>query len=66
MTLEEKKDRLNLELRMTLSILDMIDGVDRVYPNYCSDSNISEDEYIEQQLLLASEIRDRLINVFKD
>ena len=47
MTLEEKKDRLNLELRMTLSILDMIDGVDRVYPNYCSDSNISEDEYME-------------------
>lgn len=66
MTLEEMKDKLNLELRGTLSILNMIDGIDREYSDYRFNSNISEEEYIEQQLLLAAEIKDRLIKIFKD
>lgn len=66
MNLEEKRNKLNLELRMILSLIDMIDGVERKYPDYNSESNMSEDEYIEQQLLLAVEARDRLVRIFKD
>lgn len=66
MTLEEMKDKLNFELRSTLSILDLIDGVDRKYMDYKAYTDVKEEEYIEQQLILAVEIKDRLIKIFKD
>ena len=66
MNLEEKRNKLNLELRMILSLIDMIDGVERKYLDYNSETNMTEDEYIEQQLLLAVEARDRLVRIFKD
>lgn len=66
MNLEEKRNKLNLELRMLLSVLDMVDGLDRQYPNYVDGSGITEEEFIDQQLLLVVDAKDRLINVFKN
>lgn len=66
MNLEEKRNKLNLELRMLLSVLDMVDGLDRQYPNYVGGSGITEEEFIDQQLLLVVDAKDRLINVFKN
>ena len=48
MNLEDKRNQLNLELRTLLSVIDMIDGIKKEYPDYVVNSNISEDEYITQ------------------
>lgn len=66
MKLEEKRNKLNLELRMLLSVLDLVDGIKREYPDYVEGSNMTEEEYLEQQLLLVMDARDRLVNVFKN
>jgi hypothetical protein len=62
--IEEKRNELNLELRKLLSLLDMIDGMKNEYPDY--NEELSEEEFLEQQLMLAVEARDRLQRVFKD
>lgn len=64
--IEEKRNQLNLELRMLLSVIDMIDGVDNKYPDYNENNKMSEEEFLDQQLKLAKEARERLINIFKD
>lgn len=61
--IEEKRNELNLELRKLLSLLDMIDGMENEYPDY--NEKLSEEEFLEQQLMLAVEARDRLQKVFK-
>jgi len=61
--IEEKRNKINLELRKTLLLLDLIDGNEHEYPNY--QEELTEEEYLEQQLLLATEIRDRLQRIFK-
>lgn len=66
MNLEDKRNQLNLELRTLLSVIDMIDRIKKEYPDYVVNSNISEDEYITQQLALAKEAREKLIAIFKD
>ncbi len=60
---EEKRNQINLELRKALLVVDLIDGNKHEYPNYTG--NMSEEEYLEQQLLLATEIRDRLQRIFE-
>lgn len=62
--IEEKRNELNLELRKLLSLLDMIDGVNNEYPDYKEE--LSEEEYLNQQLMLAVEARDRLQRVFSE
>ncbi len=62
--IEEKKNLLNLELRKALYYIDIIDGDKHEYPDY--NGNITEEEFLEQQLLLATEIRDRLQRIFKN
>ena len=62
--IEEKRNEVNLELRKLLSLLDMIDGMKNEYPDY--NEELSEEEFLEQQLMLAVEARDRLQRVFKD
>lgn len=62
--IEEKRNELNLELRKLLSLLDMIDGMKNDYPDY--NEELTEEEFLEQQLMLAVEARDRLQRVFKD
>lgn len=62
--IEEKRNELNLELRKLLSLLDMIDGIKNEYPDY--NEELNEEEFLNQQLMLAVEARDRLQRVFKD
>ena len=62
--IEEKRNKINLELRKALYLLDIIDGNKQEYQDYIEE--LSEEEFLEQQLLLATEIRDRLQRIFKN
>ena len=62
--IEEKRNQINLELRKALYVIDLIDGNKHEYPDY--NEELSEEEFLEQQLMLAVEARDRLQRVFKD
>ena len=63
--IEEKRDKLNFELLRLLTIISMIDGLDYKYDNYKKDS-LSEEEFLNQQLILARDATIRLLDVFKD
>ncbi len=63
--IEEKKNKLNLELRSLLAIIDMIDGNKKNYENYIINT-LNEEQFLDQQIKLVSEAKERLINIFKD
>lgn len=63
--IEEKRNKLNLEIRSLLSIIDMIDGKQKEYENYINNS-LNEIGFIEQQTTLIEHAKERLINIFKD
>lgn len=62
--IEEKRNRLNLELRSLLSIIDMIDGLKGEYIDYIENS-LDEEKFLDEQIKLAVEAKTRLMNVFK-
>ena len=62
--IEEKRNKLNLELRELLYIVDMIDGLKGEYIDY-KDNALNEEEYLDEQLKLVVEAKTRLINIFK-
>lgn len=62
--IEEKRNRLNLELRALLSVVDMIDGLKGEYIDY-KENSMSEEEFLNEQLKLVVEAKTRLINIFK-
>ncbi len=62
--IEEKRNQINLELRLLLSIIDMIDGVENQYPDYV-ENTMTEEEFLDQQLMLVVEAKTRLLNIFK-
>ena len=61
--IEEKRNQINLELRKVLYLVDIIDGNSHEYPDYVEE--LTEEEFLDQQLMLAIEIRDRLQRIFK-
>lgn len=63
--IEEKRNKLNLEIRGLLSIIDMIDGLKGEYNDY-KENTLNEEQYLDEQLKLIVEAKTRLINVFKD
>ena len=63
-SVEEKRNRLNLEIRSLLSLIDMIDGLKGEYFDYV-ENTLNEEEYLDEQLKLIVEAKTRLINVFK-
>lgn len=63
--IEEKRNELNLEIRKTLAIIDMIDGNKKEYEDYEINS-LNEIGFLDQQLKLVKEIEDRLVSIFKD
>ena len=65
MNLEEKKNKLNLEIRELTSIIDMIDGNQNDYPDY-KENSMNEEEFLDEQIDIIKDIRRRLISVFKD
>ena len=64
-TIEEKRNKLNIDIRSILSIIDLIDGKGKKYEDYTPDS-LNEEEYLNQQLALVSEAKERLLNIFKE
>lgn len=63
--IEEKRNKLNLEIRKILALIDMIDGNKKEYEDYETNS-LNEIGFLDQQLKLVKEIEDRLVDIFKD
>jgi len=62
--IEEKNNKLNLEIREILTIIDLIDEKKRKYEDYVPNT-INEFEFLDQQISLINEAKERLINIFK-
>lgn len=62
---EEKRNRLNLELRSLLSVIDIIDGLKGEYIDYV-ENTLNEEDYLDEQLKLVIEAKTRLVNIFKE
>ena len=62
--IEELRNRLNLEIRSVLAVMDMIDLEKKEYEDYVKD--LSEEEYLNDQIKLVDDLKDRLVNIFKD
>lgn len=62
--IEEKRNKLNLDIRCLLSVIDLIDGNKREYQDYITNS-LDENGFLDQQIKLVNEAKERLINVFK-
>lgn len=63
--IEEKKNNLNFELRVLLSVIDLIDEQKKDYPDYVP-GQLSDEEFFDEQIKLIKEAKERLINIFKD
>lgn len=62
--IEQKRNQINLELRSLLSIIEMIDGKTKNYQDY-KENSMTETEFLNQQLELVQEAKNRLLNIFK-
>ena len=65
MNLESKKNELNLLIRELTTIIDMIDGEKKEYPDY-KENSMNEEEFLEQQIAIVKDAKKRLIDIFKD
>ena len=63
--IEDKRNQLNLELRSLLAIIDLIDGKNVKYDDYITNS-LDEIGFLNQQMKLVIDAKNRLLNVFKD
>lgn len=63
--IEDKKNSLNLEIRGILTVIDLIDNQKRDYENY-EENSLNENDYLDQQINLAKEAKERLIAIFKN
>lgn len=63
--IEEKRNKINLELRELLHIIDMIDGLKGEYIDY-KENSLNEEQFLDEQIKLVVEAKTRLINVFKN
>lgn len=62
--IEEKKNKLNLDIRSLLAIIDLIDGNKKDYEDYVSNT-LTESQFLDQQIKLINEAKERLIDIFK-
>ena len=62
---EEKRNKLNLDIRGILAVIDLIDGKEKEYEDYITNS-LDENGFLDQQIKLVEEAKERLINIFKD
>lgn len=65
MNLESKKNELNLLIRELTTIIGMIDGEKKEYPDY-KENSMNEVEFLEQQIAIVKDAKKRLIDIFKD
>ena len=77
--IEEKRNKLNLDIRGILAIIDLIDGKEKEYEDYITiveekeevnetilENSLDENGFLDQQIKLVEEVKERLINIFKD
>ena len=57
--------QLNLDIRGILAVIDLIDGKEKEYEDYITNS-LDENGFLDQQIKLVEEVKERLINIFKD
>lgn len=62
--IEEKRNKLNLEIRSLLAIIDFIDGNKNEYEDYISNS-LDENGFLDQQIRLVVQAKERLLDIFK-
>ena len=62
---ENKRNKLNSEIRCLLSLIEIIDGKKGEYINY-KNEGISEFDFLDQQILLINDARNRLTDIFKN
>ena len=62
---EIKRDELNLQLGELLTIIDFIDGNKKDYKNYV-EGTLNEEAYLDEQIKLTIEAKNRLLAIFKD
>ena len=63
--IEQKRNQLNLDLISLLAIIDMIDGKTKDYEDYV-ENTLNESQFLDQQLQLVVEAKNRLLGIFKD
>lgn len=63
--IEEKRNKLNLDIRGILAVIDLIDDKEKEYEDYITNS-LDENGFLDQQIKLVEEAKERLINIFKD
>ena len=63
--IEIKRNELNLQLRELLAIIDFIDGTKKEYANYM-EGTLNEEAYLDEQIKLTTEAKNRLLAIFKD
>ena len=63
--IEAKKNKLNLELRCLLALLDVIDGKKEEHFDYV-ENTMSEEEFLDKHILMVESAKNRLLNIFKD
>lgn len=63
--IEEKRNQLNLDIRGILAVIDLIDGNHKEYGNY-EVNTLDENQFLDQQIKLVNEIKERLIDIFKE
>lgn len=63
--IEKKRNKLNLDIRGILAVIDLIDGKEKEYEDYITNS-LDENGFLDQQIKLVEEVKERLINIFKD
>lgn len=61
---EEKRNKLNFDIRELLSMIDFIDGNKNEYKVY--DSSLNEVEFLDQQINLVNKAKEKLFNIFND
>lgn len=63
--IEDLKNKLNLETRILLEIIDMIDGNKKKYYDY-EENTLNELEFLKIEYELVKEAKVRLQNIFKN
>lgn len=63
--IENLRNQLNLEIISVLTVMDMIDLKKKNYDNYIKNS-LNEEEFLKKQIELVQDLKNRLVNIFKD
>lgn len=63
--IEEKRNKLNLEIRILLSLIDVIDGKPEEYLDY-KENSMKEEQFLDEQIKLVVGAKNRIMDIFKD